>query len=110
SWQGLFQKMALQYPDYHFIQIAQSGDIALLPKEASHNKATDKYKFHKKDSSIMLVSKYKEQRNISYLMSQSYTIHAGSWNIFTKILWCLAALIGASLPITGYIFYWKRKK
>ncbi|MGL6022399.1 MAG: PepSY-associated TM helix domain-containing protein, partial [Chitinophagaceae bacterium] len=45
SWQGLFQKMALQYPDYHFIQIAQSGDIALLPKEASHNKATDKYKF-----------------------------------------------------------------
>lgn len=36
--------------------------------------------------------------------------HTGSiGGIVTKVLWCLAALIGASLPITGYYLWWKRK-
>lgn len=109
SWQEAFDKTASLNPNYDFIQISKSGDISLLAQDASHNRATDKYKLNKKDQSVALVAQYNQQNNTAYLMSESYTIHVGSWNIWTKILWFLAAIIGASLPITGYIFYFKRK-
>lgn len=109
SWQEAFDKTALLNPNYDFIQISKSGDISLLAQDASHSRATDKYKLNKKDQSVVLVAQYDQQNNTGYLMSESYTLHVGSWNIWTKILWFLACLIGASLPITGYIFYLKRQ-
>ncbi|MGL4909307.1 MAG: PepSY domain-containing protein, partial [Bacteroidales bacterium] len=37
--------------------------------------------------------------------------HVGSWGgWFSKLLTVIAALIGASLPITGYYFWIKRLK
>lgn len=38
-----------------------------------------------------------------------YIVHTGMiGGIFTKVLYCVACLIGASLPITGYYFWLKR--
>lgn len=37
-------------------------------------------------------------------------IHVGSWGgLTTRILWFLAAMIGATLPLTGYYLFFKRK-
>ena len=37
-------------------------------------------------------------------------IHVGSWGgMTTRILWFLAAMIGAALPLTGYYLFFKRK-
>ena len=37
-------------------------------------------------------------------------LHFGTWGgMVTRILYVLAALIGATLPITGYYIWWKRK-
>ncbi|MGG6549019.1 UNVERIFIED_CONTAM: PepSY domain-containing protein, partial [Prevotella sp. 15_C9] len=39
-----------------------------------------------------------------------YSVHVGSWGgMLTRILTFVAALIGASLPLTGY-YLWIRKK
>lgn len=39
-----------------------------------------------------------------------YSIHTGAWGgILTKWATFIAALVGASLPITGYILYFKKK-
>ena len=38
-----------------------------------------------------------------------FTLHTGTWGgLITKILYFLAALIGACLPWTGYYLWWKR--
>lgn len=38
------------------------------------------------------------------------SLHFGRWGgLFTRILYFLAALIGATLPCTGYYLWWKRK-
>ena len=37
-------------------------------------------------------------------------IHVGSWGgLTTRILWFVAAMIGATLPLTGYYLFFKRK-
>ena len=38
-----------------------------------------------------------------------YGVHVGSFGgMITRILWFLAALLGATLPLTGYYLWWKR--
>ena len=38
-----------------------------------------------------------------------YGVHVGSFGgMITRILWFLAALLGAALPLTGYYLWWKR--
>ncbi|EAZ80803.1 PepSY-associated TM helix domain-containing protein [Algoriphagus machipongonensis] len=40
-----------------------------------------------------------------------YDIHFGSvWGLPGRILACLASLIGASLPITGFLVWWNKRK
>lgn len=40
-----------------------------------------------------------------------YSLHTGSWGgMVTRILYFLAALIGAFLPWTGYYLWWKKRK
>lgn len=39
------------------------------------------------------------------------TLHFGNFaGLFSKILYFIAALVGASLPVTGYWMYWKKKR
>jgi uncharacterized iron-regulated membrane protein len=40
-----------------------------------------------------------------------YSVHVGSFGgLPTRILWFIAALIGATLPVTGYYLWWKKGK
>ena len=40
-----------------------------------------------------------------------YTLHTGAWGgLTTKVLYFLFTLIGATLPLTGYYLWWKRRK
>lgn len=40
-----------------------------------------------------------------------YSVHTGTFGgIFTRILWFLAALLGASLPLTGYYLWFKHRR
>jgi uncharacterized iron-regulated membrane protein len=39
-----------------------------------------------------------------------YQLHTGKWGgLFSKVLYFLACLIGATLPWTGYYFWLKKK-
>ncbi len=40
-----------------------------------------------------------------------YSLHTGLWGgVLTQILYFFAALIGATLPLTGYYLWWKKRK
>ena len=46
----------------------------------------------------------------SELMQLFHVIHIGSWGgMLTKIITFVISLIGASLPVTGYLLYFRRK-
>lgn len=45
------------------------------------------------------------------MFSYKFELHIGSiYGLPTKILACLTSLIGASLPVTGFIIWWNRKR
>lgn len=109
-WQNALDLTVAQRPDYRSVTITKSGEISLLPLEASHGRAVDKYRFSRRDNSVTLLSEYGQINDRSYMMSQNYAIHVGSWGgLFTQILWFVAALVGAALPVTGYVLYFKRR-
>jgi uncharacterized iron-regulated membrane protein len=40
-----------------------------------------------------------------------YQLHTGKWGgLFSKVLYFLACLVGATLPWTGYYFWLKKKR
>lgn len=54
--------------------------------------------------------KYEDASSADKLRRMNYDIHTGRiWGIWGKIVLFLASIIGASLPVTGYI-YWYRKR
>ena len=64
------------------------------PKEASASKAGEKKQKHK-SKARRIVKEW----------------HVGTWGgYFSKILWFISALIGGTLPLTGYYLWYKRLK
>lgn len=97
--------------DYSYITMFD-GSATVLRADAPHNRATNKYTWDKKTGNIKLSQAHGEKTDASSIMAWAYAIHVGAYGgIITRILTCLACIIGASLPLTGYyIFYRKHIK
>jgi uncharacterized iron-regulated membrane protein len=54
---------------------------------------------------------YKDFTNVDIIEASNYDLHTGRFfGFFGKIIAFLASLIAASLPITGFIIWLKKKK
>lgn len=77
-------------------------------------RAADRYEFNRRSGEVSLTSSYSQSTEADKLRGWIYAIHTGSWgSMLTRILWLLSALLGASLPLTGYyiwIRHLRRKK
>ncbi|WP_165044220.1 PepSY domain-containing protein [Dysgonomonas sp. ZJ709] len=110
-WQSVFEEVKVANPDYEYIRV-QDGTSLVHLKSSAVSRANDKYDFDKKTGQIKKVTLYKDQAKTTRIWGWAYSLHVGNyWGVWSKILTCLASLIGASLPLTGYyLFYVKRKK
>ncbi len=69
----------------------------------------DRATFDPRSGRLAEITRYEETPRQQRLRGWFYAFHTGTWGgIWTKILYFLAALIGASLPLTGYWLWWKR--
>ncbi|BES63214.1 PepSY-associated TM helix domain-containing protein [Dysgonomonas capnocytophagoides] len=111
TWATAFANIEKSDANYQYITI-NDGAATVLPKSASHSRATDRYKWNKKNGEVTEISKFGDKTTSSSIMSWAYALHVGAYGgIFTRILTCIACIIGASLPLTGYyIFYRKHLK
>lgn len=105
-WQRAFEAVD---DGYRSILIEKKGNVALLPIDAVHERAT--HLFSTQDGQLTPISYYGENRNQSYMMGWAYVIHTGGWGgLAVKLLTFFAALTGASLPVMGYILYVRRQQ
>ncbi|WP_368351027.1 PepSY domain-containing protein, partial [Phocaeicola dorei] len=52
---------------------------------------------------------YKDAEKAGKIRGWIYSVHVGSWGgMLTRLLTFIAALIGATLPLTGYYLWIKR--
>ena len=108
SWQTAFEKVVSRVPQYETITVS-AGSVAVKTSNYGNMRAADKYLFDKKSGDIEAVELYKDSGRESKISGWFYSLHIGTWGgMFTRILSFLAALLGATLPLTGYYFWIKR--
>lgn len=111
-WQQVYDELRTQNPDAPQITVgAETASVTL--GVAGNGRASDKYEFNRRSGEITPASKYADSVPADKLRGWIYAIHTGSWGgLLTRILWLLGALLGASLPLTGYYIWIKhmRKK
>jgi uncharacterized iron-regulated membrane protein len=92
------------------IQITITPGSATVKTASSGNvRASDRYEFDHRTGDITSLVRYDDSTGSERLRGWIYSIHTGSLGgVFTRILWFLSALLGASLPLTGY-YIWIRR-
>lgn len=66
--------------------------------------------FFDESTAVLLRSKlYEDNTRADWYEATNYDLHTGRlFGYFGKILWSIASLIGASLPITGFIIWYRK--
>ena len=109
NWQQVYEQLAEANPDYKQISVSDGSASVAVPR-FGNQRGTDRYKFNPRNGEITETTLYKALDNSGKIRGWIYSVHVGSWGgMLTRILTFVAALIGASLPLTGY-YLWIRKK
>lgn len=108
-WEQVYEQLAQANPGYKQISVSD-GSASVAFNRFGNQRATDRYKFNPRNGEITEATLYKDLENSGKIRGWIYSVHVGSWGgMLTRILTFIAALIGASLPLTGY-YLWIRKK
>lgn len=107
-WEQVYGELALSNPDYRQITVADG--VATVSFDGWGNRrAADRYRFDARTGKITETTLYRDAEKSGKIRGWIYSVHVGSWGgMFTRILSFLAALMGASLPLTGYYLWIKR--
>lgn len=107
-WQQVYDQLAAENPDRLKIEIT-NGTASVSNNRYGNIRGTDRYTFDPQSGQITGVSLYKDTGNSGKIRGWIYSVHTGAWGgNLTRIIWFLAALLGATLPLTGYYLWIKR--
>ena len=109
SWDKAFANVAAKYPDGYSVINMQSGKINVSLGGFGNQRASDSYTFDERTGEITGQTLYADANRATKVRGWIFSVHVGSWGgIVVRILTFLAALFGASLPLTGYYLWIKR--
>lgn len=107
-WQQVYEQLAQENPRNQKIEIT-NGSANVSINRFGNIRAADRYTFDPQSGQITNVTLYKDTGNSGKIRGWIYSIHVGAWGgTASRILWVLATLLGASLPLTGYYLWIKR--
>lgn len=109
AWAEVLADLQNRYPAYNSITI-QSGSATVSTARYGNTRGSDRYTFDPSTGAITEVQLYKDLPKSGKIRGWIYSVHAGTWGgMTTKILSCLASLLGGIFAITGYYFWIKKK-
>lgn len=86
-----------------------AGSISVALGGWGNQRAFDRYKFDEATGEILSADYYRSSSPRSKAVGWVRTLHVGTWGgLLSKLLYFFAALMGASLPLTGYYLWIKR--
>ena len=107
-WQEIYDKLGRQNPEYKQISIS-SGTASVSFNRFGNQRASDRYSFNTDNGEFTETNLYQHQDKSGKIRGWIYSVHVGNWGgMLTRILTFITALIGASLPLTGY-YLWVKK-
>ena len=106
-WQEIYENLAQSHPGYRQITLSE-GSASVVPAGRTSLRSGDRFDFDRRGR-ITGSQPYAAQEKSAKVRSGVYTVHVGSWGgLVTRILTFLSALLGATLPLTGY-YLWIRR-
>ncbi|MBC8110454.1 MAG: PepSY domain-containing protein, partial [Verrucomicrobia bacterium] len=67
--------------------------------------------FDQYSGKLLKTDLYKDFNTADKIRVSNYDLHTGQmFGIFGKTIWFMAALFAASLPITGFLIWWNKRK
>lgn len=108
EWQGVYDTLRARNVKFDNITVSDgTADVAF--GGLGNQRAADKYTFNRSDGRITSVTLYADSDKSSKIRGWIMSVHMGNWGgLLTRILWFIAALFGATLPLTGY-YLWIRR-
>ena len=106
-WQQVYDALKAQNPDAPQITVGPETASVTLGT-TGNGRAANRYEFNRRSGEITPTALYADAKGADKLRGWIYAIHTGGlggW--ITRILWLLGALLGATLPLTGY-YIWIR--
>lgn len=108
-WNTVLTDLDKVYPSFKKITLTTS-EVQITPQKDSLRPKTDKAIFNPQNGHIEQIIYADDVPFSESLKGWFYSLHVGTWGgIWSKILYVLAALIGFSLPLSGYYLWWKKK-
>lgn len=107
-WQKVYDQLAAANPDFRQINVSD-GSATVAFDRLGNQRAADRYTFDRATGRITSATPYSDTPASGKIRGWIYSVHVGSWGgTLTRVLSFLAALLGASLPLTGYYLWIKR--
>ncbi len=107
-WQQVYEELKERNAGYKQITVSD-GTAAVSLGRLGNRRAADRYTFNPRSGEITEAALYEDADASDKLRGWIYSVHVGSWGgTFTRILAFIAALLGGTLPLTGY-YLWLRR-
>ena len=108
-WQAIYDELSTKIADYSEITISK-GSASVKTPHFGNQRGSDKYLFDNASGIITGEELYATAPNATKMRGWIFSLHVGNFGgIVTRIMWLLASLLGATLPLTGYYLWIKRK-
>ena len=105
-WDAVLGELTAHCTAYKTIVLTQTE--AQVARQSAMRRI-DRATFDPRSGRLAEITRYEETPRQQRLRGWFFAFHTGTWGgIWTKILYFLAALVGASLPLTGYWLWWRR--
>ena len=105
-WDEVLEQLTAHCTAYKTIVLTQTE--AQVARQSAMRRI-DRATFDPRSGRLAEIARYEDTPRQQRLRGWFYALHTGTWGgIWTKIFYFLAALVGASLPLTGYWLWWRR--
>lgn len=104
---------ALDYTGRTIITIPTSGvyEVTKIDKKSFNSEAADKVYISTENGTILKTALFSDLTTGQQITRSIHGLHMGTtYGIFSKILYFIACLIATSLPITGVLIWWNKRR
>ncbi len=110
SWQAALDGAKAICPDFRQITVSH-GTLKVSSARYGNTRATDTYTFSPSTGRLIEARLYADAARQSKIRGWIYSVHVGSFGgLLTRLLWFVAAMLGALLPLTGYYLWYRRTR
>lgn len=107
-WQAVYEQIHADKAHHPKITL-HDGKAEGSLSDLGNARAADIYHYDRASGAITRVERYADAPASAGARGWVYAVHTGAWGGWlTKLLWCLTALFGSTLPLTGYYLLYRR--